>query len=63
MNSSFVANFAKCWKSFIKIKECHFYAEFNSACFEKKLALYNEFWWRKSRNTERDIYPEPPDTY
>ena len=28
---------------------------------EKKIAVYDEFWWRKSRNTERDIYPGRPD--
>ena len=30
---------------------------------KKKLALYDEFERRKSRNTERGIYPGPLDTY
>ena len=46
----------------MKIKEYHFCAEFNSAYFEKELAVY-EFWRRKSRSTERDIYPGQLDIF
>ena len=28
---------------------------------KKRLALYDEFWQRKSRNTETDISHGPPD--
>ena len=31
--------------------------------FEKRSALYDEFGERKSRSTERDIYPWPPNNY